>query len=948
MANTLDFTFNGKDKTQTAFRSLNRSVSKTQKGFDKLKGAMGALAGIASIGALVGFTKNMLEVGDRIGKVAIQIGISSEALQKLQFAGEQSGVSTEALNKSLQKFARTIGEANSGMKLQKEAFQQLGISTKDLNDETRPTVEILMDVVDALDKETDMATKAKLASDLFGRSGVELVPLLEQGSIGIKELGEQLERYGGILDDDAIQHTQEFNDQLNLLGKTSRQAFNPMIRAMNRTLKALMGPDAKQIDVFGIANKSTEELEKRLADITTKLKTIGDEYIKHIKNQEKWNSWTQKGLQAIRKAERLETELVELRSESDAITEKININIDEGIKAEKEKKAVIEKSLELQVYTFTETEKQLKTHLAFTEDIVELDEKDQRIWKAKITDANGVLHVVEGLTKEESDLLVVATKNVKVFEAQAKSLKIAEKITKDIVDEEKDKTQEFEKQKKKNNEVALALFNGIQNASASASRFFKAMNIQLIEVKGKLQATFDTNWVAILVKFAMSSKKVTGIIDKLFSGIGKGIDRIFSFLGDTDSGFSLAKTSLEQINDYAKELNDTQKDYLDTLNYATSDLLELAKIERDYQKNKEEAKRLNSGYLRHLADQNYMLAVMANKITAMRRATDAFKQSVMSYIDALEQEGFTNLQKEMFMTLKGFIRGPLKNYNTLIEKATGVVTKGQPELVTAKSQKAALEKLLAIGNANTQANYDQKIAIIKSDAFLSKLFKDILRPQSEVSAVRRMEIYEALVSGSLAFKELGKLTGDDGIIALLTKSISDASSEITSNTDLLNQASGGLTVMLKDSLKADFDSGKAKKDLVTDITAVANLLKEAGLDIKVFLDYIETLTPGGAGGLFQKYPYGGKIYGPGHTGGGVNANLEGGEFVMSRSAVNRYGSDFMSSVNNGSFGGSDQVEVSVYLDMEGQVKLPLHSYISSVTNKAERSGNPELAGILAG
>jgi len=439
-----------------------------------------------------------------------------------------------------------------------------------------------------------------------------------------------------------------------------------------------------------------------------------------------------------------------------------------------------------------------------------------------------------------------------------------------------------------------------------------------------------------------------GVIDKLFSGIGKGIDQIFSFLGDIDTGFSSAKTSLEQINDYAKELNDTQKDYLDTLNYATSDLLELAKIERDYQKNKEEAKRLNSGYLRHLADQNYMLAIMANKITAMRRATDAFKQSVTSYIDALEQEGFTNLQKEMFMTLKGFIRGPLKNYNTLIEKATGVVTKGQPELVTAKSQKAALEKLLAMGTANTQASYYEKIAIIKADAFLSKLFEDILKPQSEVSWNRRMEIYEQMVSGSLASKELGKLTGDDGIIALLTKSISDASSVITSNTNLLNQASGGLTVMIKDSLKADFEGGKAKKDLVTDITAVANLLKEAGLDIQVFLDYIETLTPGGAGGLFQKYPYGGKIYGPGHTGGGVNANLEGGEFVMSRSAVNRYGSDFMSSVNNGSFGGSDQVEVSVYLDMEGQVKLPLHSYISSVTNKAERSGNPELAGILAG
>ena len=43
-----------------------------------------------------------------------------------------------------------------------------------------------------------------------------------------------------------------------------------------------------------------------------------------------------------------------------------------------------------------------------------------------------------------------------------------------------------------------------------------------------------------------------------------------------------------------------------------------------------------------------------------------------------------------------------------------------------------------------------------------------------------------------------------------------------------------------------------------------------------------------------------------------------------------------------------QTVVNVFLDMEGQVKLPLHQYVSSVQRRAERSGNPQLAGILAG
>ena len=40
--------------------------------------------------------------------------------------------------------------------------------------------------------------------------------------------------------------------------------------------------------------------------------------------------------------------------------------------------------------------------------------------------------------------------------------------------------------------------------------------------------------------------------------------------------------------------------------------------------------------------------------------------------------------------------------------------------------------------------------------------------------------------------------------------------------------------------------------------------------------------------------------------------------------------------------------VNVFLDLEGEVKLPLHEYIVSTQNRAERSGNQELAGILGG
>ena len=101
MANNLDFTFTGKDKTQQAFQSLNRSVSKTQKGFDKLKGAISFLStagGVALVGTFGAMATSLNKTADRIGKVSSKLGVSTEALQKLQFSAEQSGVSTETLN----------------------------------------------------------------------------------------------------------------------------------------------------------------------------------------------------------------------------------------------------------------------------------------------------------------------------------------------------------------------------------------------------------------------------------------------------------------------------------------------------------------------------------------------------------------------------------------------------------------------------------------------------------------------------------------------------------------------------------------------------------------------------------------------------------------------------------------------------------------------------------
>lgn len=77
------------------------------------------------------------------------------------------------------------------------------------------------------------------------------------------------------------------------------------------------------------------------------------------------------------------------------------------------------------------------------------------------------------------------------------------------------------------------------------------------------------------------------------------------------------------------------------------------------------------------------------------------------------------------------------------------------------------------------------------------------------------------------------------------------------------------------------------------------------------------------------------VRGRSHLAGGTNANLESGEFVMRKGAVDQYGAGFMDAVNKGQFGG---VTVNIY-DGTGKRLDEYDSYIRyEIQNRADRNG----------
>jgi len=245
------------DKTKAAFRQITTRTAKLKQSFGGLSGSMSGLAG--AIGPLIGvagfgaMAKSLLTIGDRLDKVAIQTGLTVEELQALQFAASQSGVSTETFNSSLNKFNRVLGEAASGMKKSEDAYKKLGIQIKKDDGSLKKSSTLLLEVSDRFKLIRDPAMKAKVAADLFGRSGIDLIPMLTAGSDKLLEYEHRLREAGGIMNSAATTDMAKFNDSLDLLGRVTMANFAKILVPILPALTLLAGNFDNIAKFLGIA-----------------------------------------------------------------------------------------------------------------------------------------------------------------------------------------------------------------------------------------------------------------------------------------------------------------------------------------------------------------------------------------------------------------------------------------------------------------------------------------------------------------------------------------------------------------------------------------------------------------------------------------------------------------------------------------------------------------------
>jgi len=224
-----------------AKKAVNEASEGIKRGADVAREALQLLGIAFTVDAAVEWVKTSVEVADQANKTAQKIGLSTEALTGFQYAAKLADVDSEALQTSLVRLSKNMAAAAAGSGAQSAAFAQLGITTQDANGKLRSVDSVLLDVAERFAAMEDGAQKAALAQEIFGKTGANLIPFLNQGRDGIEQLRAEAEKLGVVIKGDTAKAAEEFNDNLTRVKAASSGAANALLAEMLPALNRISG-----------------------------------------------------------------------------------------------------------------------------------------------------------------------------------------------------------------------------------------------------------------------------------------------------------------------------------------------------------------------------------------------------------------------------------------------------------------------------------------------------------------------------------------------------------------------------------------------------------------------------------------------------------------------------------------------------------------------------------
>lgn len=214
----------------------------------KVKAVATGIVAVFGARGVLNFASDLAESSVQLDRNAKTLGLTTRALEQLQYAASQSGVSESTLFNSLKTLQNNAQSTKQWSSEQILAFRRLGVTVSDSSGKIKPMDQLLGEVADRFKAIEDPAKRNNLVMKVFGGNIEELAPLLERGSEGIAQLRQEAEDLGGVMNKTLLANAKQYEASL----KRFEFAFKGVKNAIGNFLLPILTRLASAFTTFSM------------------------------------------------------------------------------------------------------------------------------------------------------------------------------------------------------------------------------------------------------------------------------------------------------------------------------------------------------------------------------------------------------------------------------------------------------------------------------------------------------------------------------------------------------------------------------------------------------------------------------------------------------------------------------------------------------------------------
>ena len=241
MADTVVVGIQAKDETRKGLQSVERGFRRLSTGAGKVfkvvgAGALGLAAGVGALGlGVAALTTNYAANVKEARNISKTTGANIKHVSRLTQIFRRFNLEGEDVRDVLNEINIKLVDAQDEGSAVAQAFDLLNLSAADL--QAVGSHEALLQISDALNGVEDAATRAWIADTIFGGDMAQkTLPILAMGRQGIQDLGDEYERLGTVVDEEADKQAQRYEEaqrrisaSLQGIGNTIGQTVLPFL-----------------------------------------------------------------------------------------------------------------------------------------------------------------------------------------------------------------------------------------------------------------------------------------------------------------------------------------------------------------------------------------------------------------------------------------------------------------------------------------------------------------------------------------------------------------------------------------------------------------------------------------------------------------------------------------------------------------------------------------------